>query len=279
MMPMKCAWQELLQILPPWLRTELDTQEQENLSELRLRSGDPPRFVGKITNTSALRTITTDDLGYIINAASRYSPWSASTIAQGYLTAQGGHRIGICGDVVLKEGRISGIRKVSSLCIRVARDYEGIALGIPDHCSVLIVGPPGAGKTTLLRYLIRQRSNLDRGSVSVVDERGELFPVGFQTGRQTDILTGASKGEGIVLMLRTMGPSTIAVDEITEENDLNALAAAAGCGVRLLATAHGRSLKDMKQRPIYRRLFEQGIFDYLIILQEDKSWRTERIFI
>ena len=156
---------------------------------------------------------------------------------------------------------------------------DGIAKGIPKDCSVLIIGPPGAGKTTLLRDLIRQRSDLDQGSVSVVDERGELFPSGFQCGKQTDVLTGATKAEGIPLMLRTMGPGTIAVDEITEEADLLALVGAAGCGVRLLATAHGQNLKDMKQRPIYRKLLEQGIFDILVILQEDKSWRTERIFL
>ena len=276
---MKCAWQELLQILPPWLRKELDTKHPDGLSEIRLRIGQPPLFTGREQFPKIPRDVLGEDLGYIINGASRYSPWAAATMSQGYLTAPGGHRIGICGNVVLKNGTLDGIRTVRSLCLRVAKDYEGIAKGIPKDCSVLIAGPPGAGKTTLLRDLIRQRSNQNHGSISVVDERGELFPSGFQTGTNTDILTGSSKRDGILLLLRTMGPGTIAVDEVTEEADLMALANAAGCGVRLLATAHGRSLKDMKQRPIYRKLFEQGIFDAFVILQEDKSWRTERICV
>lgn len=274
---MKCAWQELLHILPPRLREKVDTHGKNDLQELRLRIGQPPELVCGAGPVVTGNSVCSDDISYVINTASRYSPWAAATVSQGYITAPGGHRIGICGEAVVMAGKLNGIRNVRSLCIRIARDFVGIAARIPTEGSVLIVGPPGAGKTTLLRDLIRQRSDRSVHSVCVVDERGELFPTGYQTGKRTDILTGCSKEEGIPLALRTMGPDTIAVDEITEEADVRALCRAAGCGVSLLATAHGRTVKDMKRRPAYQMLFEYGIFHTLVILQEDKSWRTERI--
>lgn len=274
---MICAWQELLHILPPWLQTKTDAHGKRRLEELRLRLGRPPELVCSNENISTGNPVTDNDLNYIINSASRYSPWSAASVSQGYLTAKGGHRIGICGDAVIQSGRLSAIRNIRSICIRVARDFPGIAAGIPDNCSVLIIGSPGTGKTTLMRDLIRQRSDSGKGSIAVVDERGELFPTDFSTGQRTDILTGCSKAVGIPLALRTMGPDTIAVDEISEDADTETLYHAAWCGVHLLATAHARSMSDLTRRPLYQKLMHSGIFQHIVILQKDKSWRTERI--
>ena len=279
MMPMMCAWQELLQILPPRLRANVDAHGKKVLQELRLRIGQAPELICGSGSVVIGDPICTDDVNYVINTASRYSPWAAATASRGYITAPGGHRIGICGDAVMMDGKMNGIRRVRSVCIRVARDYTGIAAGIPHEGSVLIIGPPGAGKTTLLRDLIRQRSDGGLHSICVVDERGELFPSGFQTGMRTDILTGCTKEAGIPSALRSMGPGAIAVDEITEESDVRALCQAAGCGISLLATAHGSSYEEMKKRTAYQKLFAQGIFHILVILREDKSWRTERITI
>ena len=197
---------------------------------------------------------------------------------KGYITAVGGHRIGICGDAAVKEDKFSGIRTPSSLCIRVARDFSGIAAkasGVTGN--ILILGPPGSGKTTLLRDLIRQISDQGQGSVAVVDERGELFPAGFYIGRRTDILTGCCKGEGIDIALRTMGPICIALDEITQDDDCQALIQSSWCGVRILATAHAANVLDLKRRPIYTKLLECRIFDTALVLNKDKTWRTERI--
>lgn len=274
---MICAWQELLQILPPWLREETDVKGKPDLQELRMRIGQPPELICGSGCVALGRSVTGDDVNYVINSASRYSPWSAATVSHGYLTAKGGHRIGVCGEAVMNSGQLTGIRNVRSLCIRVARDFPGLARGIPDGCSVLIIGSPGSGKTTLLRDLIRQRSDAGSHSITVIDERGELFPDGFQPGKQTDILTGCTKRHGIPLALRTMGPGVIAVDEITEEEDAKALCQAAWCGVALLATAHAGSLSDLERRPVYQDLIKSGIFQYLVILREDKSWRTERM--
>lgn len=272
---MICAWESLLQILPDWMRAEVDKLGRNNLQELRLRKNADPELVLGDQIEYLHRTVSEGDLAYCIQAASRYSPWSADTVNQGYITAPGGHRLGICGMAVYKNGTFSGIRKISSVCIRIARDVPGIASSIEEKGSVLILGAPGWGKTTLLRDYIRKRAKND--TVAVVDERGELFPEGFARGTRMDVLTGSGKADGIVRVLRTMSPQCIAVDEITAQEDCAALSHAYGCGVKLIATAHAASLDEFYARPIYQPLARLQLFDSCLILRRDKSFRKERM--
>ena len=282
-MQMICAWQEYLKILPHWMRSGVDKIGREHLQELRMRVGQPPKLIMQNRCTALDRIVSSEDIIYVINTASKYSPWAAATIGKGYITAAGGHRIGVCGETVTNNGTVTGIRTATSLCVRVARDFPDLALPAQkEKGSVLIIGPPGSGKTTLLRDLIRQRSVIEKGSISVLDERGEIFPVVdgkacFLTGENTDILTGCGKSQGLDILLRTMGPTCIAVDEITEAEDCSALLSAGWSGVSLIATAHAGNAIDLYTRPVYKPLIEKHLFDVLLVLQLNKSWTMEPI--
>lgn len=273
---MRCAWKELLSILPLKMREDVNRLGRDTLLELRLRINAPPELIRSDGNCWLTGNVTQDTMDFIINTASQYSPWTATTISQGYLTALGGHRIGICGEVILCDGIVTGIRKAYSLCIRVARDHLGVwKTREPIMGSVLILGAPGWGKTTLLRDLIRNLSESE--TVSVIDERGELFPDGFQQGKRMDLLTGCPKAIGIERAIRTMGPECVAVDEITSEEDCRALLRAAYCGVRLAATAHAASIQDFSSRRVYQMLIENRIFQTFLVLNRDKAYTLERM--
>ena len=278
---MICAWEALIDLLPLWMREYVDKQGREDLLELRLRVNKSPMLILKDSVASMNRSVSKEDLNYCINVVTKYSPWSTQTGIKGYYAAPGGHRIGICGTVSLSEGQPLIMQNITSICIRVSRDFPGITGKIADiKGSMLIIGAPGCGKTTFLRDYIRHISN--NRCVSVIDERQEIFPqyngvYCFDTGVNTDIIYGCDKEYGINLALRNLGPQVIAVDEITAVQDCSALLRAGWCGVNLVATAHAGSKKDLFNRSVYRPILDSDLFENLVIMRPDKSWYFERI--
>lgn len=282
---MICQWKELMRLLPPWIRQAVDEQGREDAQEIRLRLHTMPEIVKSDDSIWINGLVTSDDISFCLNTATRYSPWISESITDGYVTAVGGHRIGLCGQCMYDGDKLKNMNGITSLCIRVARDFDGISgLLYQNIKSILIVGSPGCGKTTLLRDLVRRISDLGNRTVAVIDERRELFPYqdgkyAFARGKRMDVLSGCKKAAGLDMLLRTMGPSVIALDEITNQEDCRALSEAAWCGVQLIATAHAAEKKDLLSRKIYSPILESRIFQTLITVHTDKSWEEEELEI
>ena len=282
---MRCAWQAYLNLLPQWLRSDVDRLGKETLQEVRLRIGHPPELVLHKESLWLKRIVNREDLQFCLNIATRYSPWTAGSLSHGFITAIGGHRLGFCGETVVREDKLITISTITSVSLRVAREFMDIAPDLRElQGSTLLIGSPGCGKTTLLREIIRSVSNTDTGAVAVVDERREIFPLCgdgfcFDTGRRTDVMSGCSKKKGIEMVLRAMNPTVIAMDEITSAEDCASLLLAGWCGVRILATAHAANRRDLHARPVYKPIVNSGLFQNLIVLHKDKSWTLERMGI
>ena len=266
--------------------TRLSEAERRGAEEIRLRQGRSASIViGKNEHALPLdnhELVSEQTIQYVMNCATEYSVYAvANYIAEGYLTIRGGHRIGICGTAVMDQGNIVTIRDISSLSIRIAKQVLKVGGELAAHLndtdgSALLVGPPGSGKTTFLRDTVRLLSDLYDRRVCIIDERSEIAAVQrgvpqLQVGRRTDVFSGCPKATGIELCLRTMNPQWIAVDEITSERDVQAIAQASYCGVRLLATAHAATLDEFRARPVYQSLLSLGFFRTLYLLDADRQ--------
>ncbi len=269
------SWHE---ILPERIRLEAETMPPDT-EEIRLRRGLPPQFVIRGEErpvAGCVAPVTREEIGRLLRAASGGSLYTAAeSLKQGYLTLPGGHRIGVCGTTVVQNGEIRGMENVSSVCVRIASQRKGIAKRLTS--STLIAGAPGCGKTTFLRECVRVLSAEARQRVGLADERGELAACldgtpQLDVGTHTDVLTGCPKSIAVPMLLRTMNPQWIAVDEITREEDVHALIGGAYCGAKLLATAHLERAEDLKTRPVYRLLLRSRVFSELILLRQDHSW-------
>ncbi len=273
-------------LLPHNLRDrarELKREERASCEEFRLRLGYPASVVMPEGERSiGGDPVTKRELGFVLEAATGASVHSASSrLAEGFITAKGGFRVGLCGAVGLSGGEPGGFTSVSSAAIRISREHKGACVPIIDSVysggevrSTLIISPPGGGKTTLLRDLVRYISDAAGGPrVGLCDERSEIaaFFDGEPTmdvGRRTDVLDGCPKARAVSMLLRSMNPGVIAIDEITAEEDAEAMTRAAHCGVKLIATAHAASRTELAERPIYRALLASGVFEELIIIRK-----------
>lgn len=247
------------------------------VNEIRLRIGAPVCVVCGSTTYKTMVIAESEDINYIIEHASECSVHShREQICRGFIDYNG-LRIGICGTGIYKEGKLHSVEDISSLNIRVPAEVKGIFNSYTSYIlppkNTLIISPPGFGKTTALRELIRVVS--DNGyRVALVDERNEIAAKyrefnSFDLGVNTDVMTNLSKSDAADIILRSMNPEIIAVDELSGHGDMEIMRNAALNGIVLFATAHGRGTDDIKKKGL--DFFES----YVVIQKADDRYLYE----
>ena len=260
--------------------------EFEKLQEIRIRQGKPLILLGydgEYEPASGRYVVTKEDVREVLDYISHYSLYAfENELRQGFITIEGGHRVGIAGKTIIDNGRIMNMKYITSVNIRVSHEIQGCADEILPLITwnkqiyhTLIISPPRCGKTTILRDLIRQISNGNayvRGcSVGVVDERSELGGCYMGTvqndlGVRTDILDCCPKAEGMIMLIRSMAPQVIAVDEIGSGDEVHAVEYAMHCGCRMLATVHGESMEELRKKPLFEQMIRERRFERYVVL-------------
>ena len=260
-----------------------------SITEIRIRSKNKIIVVcGK--NEFVLDLVASPKiiLDILLNV-SKMSIYAIQTdLNNGFVVIRGGHRIGVCGEVVYENGKIKNIKNICSLNIRVAHQIFGCADTVMPQIIVngifqntLIVSPPGCGKTTLLRDIVRLLSNgiktlgFSGKNVSLIDERGEIASCyeGVPTldiGIRTDVMSNIDKSTGMSMVIRSMAPDIIATDEIGSSDDVLSIKAAILSGVKVIFTMHGDSLKSILENPNIKELLDMNIFSKIILLSSGK---------
>lgn len=295
----------LADIFPAAYRTcfALAGQRAEMINEIRLRMNRPAILMesGKefFVRKDGVYTKCMDQawhpdrqaLQEIVSHLCQYSLYAyEDELRQGYITIEGGHRVGIVGQAVQENaGSIRTIKHISAINIRIAHQVLGAATPALPYVyrkgcmyNTLIVSPPGCGKTTLLRDLVRQISSGNAygpaRTVGVVDERSEIAGCYMgqpqnDLGPRSDVLDACPKALGMMMLLRSMSPAVLAVDELGSGEEIRAVRMAASCGVSLVATIHGMDRQDVLGKPGMEDLLTEGIFTCMLVLRRDAQGR------
>ncbi len=283
----------------------LEPQDKERIREIRLRSRKPVTLItesgaefltpsGRLTQVYSALAVKTDEreIEAVFRRLCSYSVHSfTDSINKGYITISGGHRAGVAGTAVAENGRISAVRDVSAINLRIAREIKGAANEIyrrefsEELRSVIIAGPPSSGKTTVLRDLVRQLAGAERGKICkvfVCDERGELAACvsGVEQndmGINSDIITSYPKTEGIMIGLRSFSPDIIVCDEIATDDEANAVEMGVNSGVCFALSIHARDERELKTKPVFRKIIATGAFSRIVFLSAREVGRIEKI--
>jgi len=271
------------------LISQIPPTQKEELEEIRIRINRPIEMTMKGAPRFLSYIIKPDDAFHLMNKISHFSIYTLEEeLKQGFITVSGGHRIGLAGKVILEGGKVKAIRDISSFNIRIAREKVGIAEPIMPYLfqgnwmHTMVIGPPQTGKTTLLRDIARIASSgsIVRGiqaqKVGIVDERSEIagcvngIPQ-LTFGDRIDVLDACPKAEGMMMMIRSMSPDILVVDEIGRKEDAEAIQEAVHAGIKLMMTTHGTSIDEIKNRPSLRNIIEQKIFQRFVVLSRSSG--------
>ena len=270
----------------------------ENAEEIRIRSGQMLKIKmhsgyiylsqkGEETFKNTAYKVSVKDITEMMNSLSGYSPYSYKEfMASGFITIRGGHRAGISGQGVIENGKVTAIKDISGINIRIARENKNCGKDVIKFISegneiknTAIISPPAVGKTTLIRDITRRISDVGF-NVSVVDERSEICALykgmpQLDIGENTDVLDLFPKHTGILSALRSLSPDVIVCDEVGGEKDISAIEKACFCGVKIICTVHGYTVKDCKDR--LGDVFKE--FDtFIVIYKDDKGLRHGEVF-
>lgn len=286
---------------------KLSMEYKENIEEIRLRNNKPLNiyikgknfFVAKNGNIlereEGALLIKDEDIKNTFHLITNHSVYAFSEeIKNGFITITGGHRVGIGGKTVYGLEKIEDITSISSLNFRIAREKKGISDFLisdlidknGDFYNTLIISPPQCGKTTLLRDIIRNLSNGKENEfqgfkIGLIDERSEIAGVyrgvsQNDVGLRTDILDGCLKADGIMMLIRSMSPEIIAVDEIGGVKDIEAIGEGLRAGIKFIATVHGSSLDEIKSKKNLNEIIKEKIFKRYVILDRSSGVGTVR---
>lgn len=287
----KSQMRQVMRILGKTVReiVEQERMDFQYLQEIRLRVGQPlvvlyrnQEWILPI-NSEKKKELKREEIKETLEYISDYSLYAyEQEMRQGFITIEGGHRIGLAGQAIVEDGKIRNLKHISSINIRISHEIVDCADKIFPYITynkqiyhTLLISPPRCGKTTLLRDIIRQVSDgnvwMKGCTVGVVDERSELGGCYLgtaqnQLGMRTDILDCCPKAEGMIMMIRSMAPQVIAVDEIGAEKDVHAVEYAMHCGCKMLATVHGESLEEIEKKPLLGKLVRERRFDRYVVL-------------
>ena len=286
----------LSSILPRGLNQYLTGLNYNYINEIRFRANKPiviniqgqNRFLTKSGTSEYIDeaiTCSNADISEMIKRASENSMYAIhDQLTKGFITIAGGVRIGVCGEVVDDNGKVSTIKNINSLNVRIPHKVKNCSLRTYLHIvnndlvrNTLIIAPPGAGKTTYIRDLIEQISVRNpTKNMLIVDERAEISATtdGVQMlniGPCCDIYTNSSKQFAFENGIRSMKPDVIVTDEINLESDLFAIRQAISSGVSVIATIHANSVYDLKLKPKFDNMIKDKVFDRYIVLSSNNG--------
>lgn len=278
---------------------QMPGEELEQIQEIRLRADRPVAIsIGRWeqfltehgTRTdipSRAISMSQQAVERVFQAVCEYSVYRyTKEICDGFVTVSGGNRVGIAGSAVYRDGVFSQIRHINGLNFRISHAVTGCAQTLYGQTcstrpnSLLLAGAVGSGKTTMLRDMCRLLGASHR--VTLVDERSEIAAMHhgvprYDVGLHTDVLDGFPRAEGLLMALRVLTPEVLICDEIGTETDAEAILRIHGCGVPVIASAHAASWTDLEQRPVLRKLMEEGVFSYVAMLSTEQQGMVQSL--